>query len=112
MRNKLADVLNKKGQKDKKIVVVVADISPSGKLSEFQKENKNRFINVGVAEQFMIGFASGLAIAKYKPFVYTIAPFTIYRAIEMVRNDLSYQNLPVTIVAMGWHSIFLTWRNI
>ncbi len=106
MRNKLADVLNKKGQKDKKIVVVVADISPSGKLSEFQKKNKNRFINVGVAEQFMIGFASGLAIAKYKPFVYTIAPFTIYRPFEMVRNDLSYQNLPVTIVAMGAGTVY------
>lgn len=106
MRNKLAEILSKKGEKNKKIIVVVADISPSGKLNEFQKKNKKRFINVGVAEQFMIGFSAGLAISKFKPFVYTIAPFTIYRPFEMVRNDLSYQNLPVTIVAMGAGTVY------
>ena len=42
MRNKLAEILSKKGQTNKKIIVVVADISPSGKLSEFQKKNKNK----------------------------------------------------------------------
>lgn len=106
MRNKLAEILSKKGEKNKKIIVVVADISPSGKLTEFQKKNKTRFINVGVAEQFMIGFSAGLAISKFKPFVYTIAPFAIYRPFEMVRNDLSYQNLPVTIVAMGAGTVY------
>lgn len=106
MRNKFAEILSLKAKKNKKVVVVVADISPAGKMNEFQKKNKKRFINVGVSEQFMVGFSSGLCISGYKPFIYTIAPFSIYRPFEMVRDDLCYQNLPVTIVGMGAGSIY------
>ena len=106
MRNKFAEVLSKKAKKNKKIIILVADISPAGKMNEFQKENKERFINVGVSEQFMVGFSAGLAIAGYKPFIYTIAPFSIYRPFEMVRDDLCYQNLPVTIIGMGAGTIY------
>jgi len=67
----------------------------------FRKKYPNRFINVGVAEQVMIGVAAGLAMRKKKPFAYTIATFALYRPFEMIRNDLCYQNLPVTIVGMG-----------
>ena len=108
MRNKLAEIINIKSKTDKKIIVIVADISPAGKMSEFQKKNPKRFINVGVSEQFMIGFSAGLAISGYKPFVYTIAPFTIYRPFEMVRDDLAYQNLPVTLVGMGAGTVYST----
>ena len=80
---------------------MVADISPASKISNFKEEFPTRFIDVGVAEQTLIGISAGLALRGYKPFAYTIANFTIYRPFEQVRDDVCYQNLPVTVVGMG-----------
>jgi transketolase len=49
----------------------------------------------------MVGLAAGLALRGCRAFAYTIANFSIYRPFEQVRNDLCYQNLPVTVVGMG-----------
>jgi len=106
MRNELAKSLYQQAKKNKNIFVIVADISPSGKMQDFQKEFPNRFINTGVAEQVMIGLSAGLAIKKKIPFVYTIATFALYRPFEMIRVDLCYQNLPVCIVGMGGGTIY------
>ena len=81
--------------------MVVADISPAGSMAKFSEEYPDRFINVGVAEQVMIGMCAGMALKGLQPFAYTIATFTLYRPFEMVRDDLCYQNLPVTVVGMG-----------
>ena len=70
-------------------------------MEDFKKSFPARFINVGVAEQAMIGLAAGLAQRGFKPFCYTIATFALFRAYEFIRCDLAYQNLPVTIVGMG-----------
>ena len=101
MRNTFAEQLYRNAIRDKDIYVVVADISIAGSMVNFQKKYPNRFINVGVAEMSMIGMCAGLALEGKKSFAYTIANFTLYRPFEMVRNDLCYQNLPVTIVGMG-----------
>ena len=93
---------------NKNIFVVAADISPEGKMAIFQEKNKEKFINVGVAEQTMIGVCAGLAMMGKKPFAYTISTFSLYRPFEMIRNDLCYQNLPVTIVGMGAGTIYST----
>jgi transketolase len=108
MRNKLADIIYKNGLKNKKICVLVADISPAGSMSKFRKKYPNRFINTGVAEQSMIGIAAGMALRGFKPFCYTIATFALYRPFEMIRVDLCYQNLPVTVVGMGTGTIYST----
>ena len=101
MRNVFAEELYKHAIKDKNIYVVVADISPAGNMQKFQKKYPDRFVNVGVSEMTMIGMCAGLALENKRAFAYTIANFTLYRPFEMVRNDLCYQNLPVTIVGMG-----------
>jgi transketolase len=101
MRDTFARVLNEVAMNDNRVVVLAADISPVGKMHEFVAEHPDRFINVGVAEQSMIGIAAGLAITGKIPFCYTIATFALYRPFEFIRNDLGYQNLPVTIVGMG-----------
>ena len=106
MRNIFAETLYKYATKDKKIHIVVADVSPAGSMEKFRKEYPERFINVGVAEQAMIGVSAGLAMRGMKPFAYTIANFALYRPFEMIRNDLCYQNLPVTIVGMGAGTIY------
>lgn len=101
MRNKFADVIYQIGKKNNKICALVADISPAGSMVDFRKEYPNRFINCGVAEQAMIGIAAGLALKGMRPFCYTISTFSLFRPFEMIRVDLCYQNLPVTVIGMG-----------
>jgi transketolase len=101
MRNRFADTFYELGKTDPRLCVVVADISPAGSIAKFRNEFPDRFINTGVAEQIMIGMVAGMAQRGLRPFAYTIATFTLYRPFEMVRDDLCYQNLPVTIVGIG-----------
>jgi transketolase len=108
MRNAFADVIYDIGKIDQRIVMVVADISPAGSIVKFRQEYPDRFINTGVAEQSMIGVAAGLAARGMRPFCYTIATFALYRPFEMIRVDLCYQNLPVTVIGMGAGLVYST----
>lgn len=108
MRNKFADVVYEIGKKDDRICVLAADISPAGSILDFREEYPERFVNCGVAEQSMIGIAAGMALKGMRPFCYTIATFSLYRPFEMVRDDLCYQNLPVTIIGMGAGIVYST----
>ncbi len=101
MRDAFARTFYDVAKADPRIFMVVADISPASKMTNFKEEFPSRFVDVGVAEQTLIGLSAGLALRGYKPFAYTIANFTIYRPFEQVRNDLCYQNLPVTVVGVG-----------
>lgn len=108
MRNKFADTLYEIGKEDKRICTLVADISPAGSIAQFRKEFPERFVNTGVAEQAMIGIAAGMALNGMRPFCYTIATFSLYRPFEMVRVDLAYQHLPVTVIGMGAGIVYST----
>ena len=108
MRNIFADKIYELSKKNNKIHVVVADISPAGSIEKFRRKYPKRFINVGVSEQVMAGISAGLALSGKKPFIYTIAAFVLYRPFEMIRDDICYQNLPVTIVGMGSGTIYST----
>ena len=101
MRNSFANAFYDLAKDDKRIYLVVADITAAAGVASFQKESPERFINVGVAEQMMIGMAAGLALRGCIPFAYTIATFTIYRPFEQVRVDCCYHNLPVKLVGVG-----------
>lgn len=61
----------------------------------------DRFINAGVAEQNMIGVAAGMASRGFRVICYSIAPFTVYRCLEQIRNDVCFHDLPVFIVGNG-----------
>ncbi|MDB5362927.1 MAG: transketolase subunit [Rhodospirillales bacterium] len=108
MRNAFSDTLYACALEDPSIYIVVADISPAGSMAKLRVDYPERFINVGVAEQVMIGIAAGLALKGAQPFAYTIATFSLYRPFEMVRDDLCYQNLPVTVVGMGSGLVYST----
>ena len=101
MRNQFSKTIYDIGRNDEKIAVVVADISPAGSMDQFRKECPDRFISTGVAEQIMIGLCAGMALRGMRPFAYTIATFSLYRPFEFIRDDLCYQNLPVTVVGIG-----------
>jgi transketolase len=108
MRNTFSEALYRAASSNPDVYIVVADISPAGSMAKFSQQYPARFINVGVAEQSMIGICAGLALKGCQPFAYTIATFSLYRPFEMVRDDLCYQNLPVTVVGMGAGVIYST----
>lgn len=108
MRNNFADTLYECGKENPRVAIVVADISPAGSMEKFRKEFPERFLNVGVAEQSMIGICAGMALKGLQPFAYTIATFALYRPFEFVRDDLGYQNLPVTVVGIGGGVVYST----
>jgi len=108
MRNAFADVIFELGQADPRLCALVADISPAGSMVKFREQFPERFINTGVAEQALIGIAAGMALRGMRPFCYTIATFSLFRPFEMIRVDLAYQNLPVTVIGMGAGVIYST----
>ena len=101
MRNAFAQAFAAATDLDSRLRLIVADISPAGEMTEFRERHPESFLNVGIAEQSMIGIAAGLAQGGLKPFCYTIATFALFRPFEFVRNDICYQNVPVTIVGIG-----------
>jgi transketolase len=108
VRNKFAETLYECARNNPKISIVVADISPAGSMEKFRVEFPERFLNVGVAEQSMIGICAGMALKGFQPFAYTIATFSLYRPFEFIRDDLCYQNLPVTVVGIGGGVVYST----
>lgn len=101
MRNTFAEKFYQLAKDDKRLNIVVADISPAGAMNNFRKDFPDRFVNTGVAEQIMISMVAGMAMRGLRPFAYTIATFALYRPFEFIRDDICYQNLPVTIVGIG-----------
>lgn len=100
MRNSIISKITEYSKKDKNIFLVTGDAG-YGVLDEYKKNFPDRFLNLGVAEQNMISFSAGLALAGYKVFIYNIIPFLLYRCYEQVRNDICYQQLPVTLIGIG-----------
>jgi len=92
---KLAEI----GATNDKIVVLTADLMRSNKTGDFRKAHPDRFFNIGIAEQNMMGIAAGLALEGKIPFVSTMATFASMRACEQMRTDICYANLSVRIVA-------------
>ncbi len=87
------------GKENKNIVVLDADLSKSTKTANFQKEFPERFFNMGIAEQDLMGTAAGLANAGKIPFASTFAIFATGRAYDQIRNSICYPKLNVKIAA-------------
>lgn len=85
---------------DRRIVLLTGDLGYMA-LEPFRERFADRFINVGVAEQNLIGIATGLAEAGLRPYAYSIATFAALRPFEFIRNGPVLHRLPVRIVGMG-----------
>ena len=83
--------------KDENIVVLDADLSSATKTDLFQKENPDRFIEVGISESDMIGTAAGLATCGKIPFASTFAVFATGRCYDQIRSSIAYPKLNVKI---------------
>lgn len=82
---------------DPSVFFLAADMG-LGLVEPFQKEFPDRFLNVGIAEQNLLGICSGLCNAGFRPFAYTISNFLVQRSFEQIRNDLCLHDYPVTLV--------------
>lgn len=87
-------------ERDPSIVFLTADLGFNA-LEKIKERFPDRFLNVGIAEQHMIGMASGLALEGKKVIAYSIASFATLRPYEQIRDDVCYHNLDVKIVGTG-----------
>jgi transketolase len=100
MRNTFINWLCDAARSDDRIILITADLGYSV-IEPFANEYPDRFINVGVAEQNMVGIAAGLASEGLRPYTYSIGIFPTFRCAEQLRNDVDYHNLPVCSCTVG-----------
>ena len=100
MRKLFVESLVRVAEADDRIILLSGDLG-YGALEPFIDRFPSRFINAGVAEQNMIGVATGLARLGLCPVVYSIGNFPTLRALEQIRNDAAYHDANVKIVSAG-----------
>ena len=100
-RDAFAATLDQVAERDKRIVIVVNDSIGSSKLGGFRKRWPERTINVGIAEQNMVGVGSGLANGGKIPFVSAASCFLTARALEQIKADVAYTNANVKLVGQS-----------
>lgn len=98
-RDSYGEALLELGKENSNIVVLDADLATATKTIEFKKEFPERFFDMGIAEQDMIGTAAGLALGGKIPFASTFAIFASGRAYDQIRNGVCYSKLNVKIAA-------------
>ncbi|MGQ0708818.1 MAG: transketolase family protein [Rhodoferax sp.] len=89
------------GDKYPDLMVVSADLGNSSGLDRFKNAYPEKFLNIGIAEQNMIGVAAGMAKEGYNVFATSFAPFISMRAGEQIRMNLGYMEMNVKAVAIG-----------
>jgi transketolase len=100
MRGTFIKTLVEIAEYDPRILLLTGDLGYMA-VEPFAEKFKQRFFNVGVAEQNLIGLATGLAESGFIPFVYSIVPFAVLRPYEFIRNGPILQQLPIRIVGTG-----------
>jgi len=100
VRHAFAEALCTLAERDDRVFLLTADLG-YGVLEHFRDAFPDRFLNVGVAEQNMLGVATGIALEGYTPFVYSIASFVTTRCLEQIRLGPVLHGLPVRIVGTG-----------
>jgi transketolase len=100
MRNSFIKTLMEQARQDERIFLLCGDLGYSV-LEPFAEAFPERFINVGIAEQNMVGLAAGLSLEGYTVFCYSIGNFPTLRAMEQIRYDVAYHDANVKIIAVG-----------
>ena len=100
-RDAFARTLIDLAESDPRIVVVANDSVGSSNLIQYRKRFPDRLINVGIAEQVMVGVAAGLAIGGKMPFVCGASCFMTARALEQIKVDLAYSNANVKLCGIS-----------
>ncbi len=88
-------------EKDRDVLVVTSDSRGSGKLTPFGKALPDQIVEVGIAEQNLVGIAAGLTAAGKKVFAVSPACFLTARSLEQIKNDVCYSNWPVKLIGIS-----------
>ena len=96
-----ADTLLALAKEDRRILAVTSDSRGSGKLGPFGQALPQQIVEVGIAEQNLVGIAAGLSAAGKKAFAVSPACFLTARALEQIKNDVCYSDVPATVVGIS-----------
>jgi transketolase len=96
-----ADTLTELATRDRNVIAVTSDSRGSGKLGPFAAALPKQLVEVGIAEQNLVGMAAGLASAGKTVFAVSPACFLTARALEQIKNDVAYSDIPVTLVGIS-----------
>jgi transketolase len=100
MRDAFFEELAKYAKIDKRIIILSADHGALA-LEDFAKNYPEQYVNIGIAEQNMVGVAAGLAASGKIVFIYGISPFVSLRVLEQITIDVAAMQLPVNIISVG-----------
>jgi len=100
MRRIFADELYGRMRENRDIWVLTGDLGYK-MWDRIRTDYPKRFINVGAAEQAMIGMGAGLALEGKIPFIYSITTFLLYRPFETIRNYINGEKIPVKLIGSG-----------
>ena len=100
MRTAFFQALMQQAECDPNLHLIVGDLG-FGVVEPFAKRFPNQYLNIGIAEQNMVGVAAGLALAGKTVFIYSIANFPTLRCFEQIRNDVCYHKASVKVVSVG-----------
>ena len=100
MRKAFAEELTHIASKRNDVVLISGDIG-NKMFDDFKKIAPDRFLNCGIAEASMTSLASGMALANFRPIIYTITPFATLRCLEQIKIGAAYHGAPIIIVGTG-----------
>lgn len=100
-RKSFTGTLLEEARKDRDIIAVTSDATGSATLGDFARELPEQFVEVGIAEMDAVGISAGLASAGKKPFIFGPACFYVARALEQVKVDMAYSQMPVKICGVS-----------
>jgi transketolase len=90
---------------DDRYILLICDMG-FGKVDKLKSKFPKQVINCGIMEQATVGIAAGMANAKLKPIIYSIASFLVYRALEQIRNDIVLSRANVKLIGNGSGDFF------
>jgi len=97
MRGQIIDSIFDQMKTNPDVFFLTADMG-IGLVEKFEENYPNRFSNVGIAEQNLVGISAGLVNLGFRPFAYTISNFIIHRCFEQIRNDIGLHSYPITLL--------------
>lgn len=101
LREAMVESLLASAREGVNIAVLVSDSTSTAKIAPFKEQFPDRLINVGIAEQNLVGTAAGMALGGYVAVTANAAPFLVHRANEQVKNDICYSNTNVKLMGLS-----------
>ena len=97
----IAEFLSEEAKVNKDIVVLCSDSRGSGALGPYAEEHSDQFVEVGIAEQNLVGISAGLASAGKRPFAVSPASFLSTRSMEQAKVDVAYSHTNVKLIGIS-----------